>query len=403
MNFLKNNKKGLIVGAAAIIVAVTIYHFWLKGSEVAAFVVERRDYIPSLIISGEVIPETSVALSSQTAGVVLQCLVKKGELVQQGQILVQLDDRLARVDFERAEKSVQMAQLNLHQAATVTMEEVRLNSVEADLELEQLQREYNRTLALREAGAVSEQELELAEMKLKLATEAARSAKIAWEAFQDDGVNISILKTELQQRQQDLADKQVILQQYQIAAPYPGEILDLYVGAGELLQAGSKVAMISSSQYSRVRIRPDQRYAAMAAIGNKAQIWIPSQAHTKWESQVVFAEPVGNADQGTITAELSLPNNSADLYPGQLVSVQLYGQMASQSIIIPEAYLNVQQGKSGVWLAINGRAHFAEVEVGLQTPEGALIQSGLQEGDILLATTGLKEGQQVVTRTERSQ
>jgi HlyD family secretion protein len=152
-----------------------------------------------------------------------------------------------------------------------------------------------------------------------------------------------------------------------------------------------------------VQIKPNQSYAALASINNRAQVWIPSQADSKWEARVVFTEPVGNADQGTVTVELSLQNNIPELYPGQLVSVQLFGDLQPQVIIIPEVCLSVQQGKSGVWVVQNGRAHFMEVQVGLQTPDGALINVGLQNGDVVLQPAGLHEGQRVIPQITGSQ
>ncbi|MCX5779831.1 MAG: biotin/lipoyl-binding protein, partial [Firmicutes bacterium] len=131
------NKKGLFVALLVVISAFAIYQFGLEGSTVAAYSVTKQDYVPSLIISGEVIPETSASISTQTGGIVMQCLAKKGEVVKQGQLLVQLDDRQAQINLDRARQTVQMAQLNLQQAATVTMEGMRLTSIQADLDLEQ--------------------------------------------------------------------------------------------------------------------------------------------------------------------------------------------------------------------------------------------------------------------------
>ena len=50
-----------------------------------------------------------VAVSSKKSGIINQILVKEGDRVKKGQILVQLDDVDARLQVERAEAGVKQA------------------------------------------------------------------------------------------------------------------------------------------------------------------------------------------------------------------------------------------------------------------------------------------------------
>ena len=88
------------------------------------------------------------------------------------------------------------------------------------------------------------------------------------------------------------------------------------------------------------------------------------------------------------------------LYPGQLLSVQLFGPSQTEAIIIGDSYLTEQQGQSGVWLAIENRAHFTPVQIGLRTEDGIVISEGLNEDDILLQPGGLQEDQKVSPKLE---
>ncbi len=63
---------------------------------------------------------------------------------------------------DRAAAAMQLASLQLQKSATVTYEEARASSVQADLALEQAQQELQRIQVLAEAGAVSRAELEQA-------------------------------------------------------------------------------------------------------------------------------------------------------------------------------------------------------------------------------------------------
>lgn len=398
---IQNHKKTFVVGIVLILLGLFYFLWWSKVQNVPAYSVQKQDYVPSLLLSGEVIPESSMQLSAQATSTVQKTLVEKGNQVKKGQLLLQLDDQQARFSLNQAKGAVEIARLNLKKAETVNLEGARLTIVEMDLAVEQAQRDFDRTQALAQAGAISQKELEVAEQALKLAQERARSAKVSLEALQNsDKASLALLQKELQQRQLDQANKELLVEEFKVVSPVDGQILELFSAQGELLQAGNKVATISSSLRSRVRIKPDQRYADLASVDTLAQIWIPTNFATKWPAKVVFTEPSGNSDQGSLTAELSLEENVPDLYPGRLVSVQLLGALQKQAIIIGDEYLTVLEGKSGVWVSTLNRAHFLPLKVGLRTPAGVVIPAGLNEGDLVLAPTNLKEGRKVAPQVK---
>jgi multidrug efflux pump subunit AcrA (membrane-fusion protein) len=320
--------------------------------------------------------------------------------VKKGQLLVQIDDTQARIERERAASAVRTAAAQLEKAQTVTFEQARATSIQADLALEAAQRDYEQTKALAEAGAVSQTQLEQAQRNLKLNQELARSARAALESVSGSGSAIAILQAELQQRQLDLQEKERLLAEYQILAPADGELLDLYVKPGELLTSGSRAALLAAGQELRVKIQPDQRYADLAAVGNKAQVWVTNDAGVKWDASVVYTEPLGNAEQGSFTAELAF-DQEPPLYPGQLLSVQLFAAKQPDAVILPENYLTMQDGRNGVWKAIDGRAEFVTVQLGIRTGDGVVITQGLKEGDMVLLPEGLQEGQRVSPRKSK--
>lgn len=399
MDYIRNNKKLLFI-MAGVLLAGCLLFYWLRPASVAALTVTEQEYIPSLLLSGEVIAEGSTLLSSLSTGKVVACPVTKGESVKKGQLLVQIDDTQARIERERAASAVRTAAAQLEKAQTVTFEQARATSIQADLALEAAQRDYEQTKALAEAGAVSQTQLEQSQRNLKLNQELARSARAALESVSGSGSAIAILQAELQQRQLDLQEKERLLAEYQILAPADGELLDLYVKPGELLTSGSRAALLAAGQELRVKVQPDQRYADLAAVGNKAQVWITNDAGVKWDASVVYTEPLGNAEQGSFTAELAF-DQEPPLYPGQLLSVQLFAAKQPDAVILPENYLTMQDGRNGVWKAIDGRAEFVTVQLGIRTGDGVVITQGLKEGDMVLLPEGLQEGQRVSPRKSK--
>lgn len=397
MNLKMPLPKAAIYGAGILLLLFVLWS-GLRPVPVPAYSVVKQDYVPSLLLSGEVIAKGSTLLSSPISGKVLDCPVDKGEKVKKGQLLVQIDDTQARVERDRAAAAVQLSNSQLQKASTVTREEVWAKSVQADLAQEEAEQAYTRLQVLAEAGVVSKAELEQAERQQNLTQQLALSARAALDSFSPEGSSIAILQSELRQRQLDLAEKELQLQQYQILAPADGVLLDLYVLPGELLSVGGRVALLAAGEGLRIKIQPDQRYTELTALGNKAEAWITNDAALKWPAQVVYKEPSGNAEQGSFTAELDFTQTVPPLYPGQLLTVQLFGPAQAAAIILPDRFLTVETGQNGVWLAKDGHAVFTPLQIGLRTKDGVVITQGLEAGDLVLSPAGLQENKRVAPK-----
>ncbi|NLB53796.1 MAG: biotin/lipoyl-binding protein [Syntrophomonadaceae bacterium] len=395
MDFLRLHKNTVIIGSLILLLIISLL-YTTRPEKISAYAVEKQDFVPSLLLSGEVITEGSTLISALTSGTVIDCPVAKGDKVKKGQLLIQIDDSQAIIDRNRAAALLETSCLQLQIAKTVTREEARVNSTQNDLELEKAEQQYTRFNSLFEAGAISQAEWEEAGRNLKLAEEQARLARLTMEALEDNGSTIAILQSEVQQRHLDLAEKELLVEKYKTVSPADGELLDIYVRPGEFLSTTSKAALLKDGKDLRIKIQPDQRYAALAALGNHAQVWLTDSSANKWDTLIVYTEPTGNAEQGSLTVELAFTSNQPQLYPGQLVSVQLFGPQQKEAIILPDRYLTEQDGEGGVWLAIDNRAHFVPLQIGLRTENGVVITQGLREGDMVLEATGLEEDQKVL-------
>jgi len=400
MNFIIQHKKTVIYLTGGLLLALILW-FILKPPVVGAYRVEQGDYVPSLLLSGEVIAEQSSVLSAQIAGMVMDCPVKKGERVSQGQLLIRIDDRQLILDRDRAAAAVEMARSQLQKASTVTLEEARASSVQADLARDKAELEYNRQKALFDGAAISMAQLEEAERNRSISQEKANSARVLMESLEQGGSNLAVLQAELKQRQLDLAEKEMRLSQSRIVAPMDGVLLDLYVSPGELAAVGTQVALVANGQGIRIKIQPDQRYASLAVTGNRAQVWVTNAADTKWEARVVYTEPLANAEQGSITAELEFVGPAPSLSPGQLLSVQIFGAVQPGAVIVPDAFLAVMDGENGVWLANNNRTSFTPIKTGIRTADGVVVTEGLKTGDLAVAPEGRTPNQRVTPREDK--
>src|ERR687892_748747 len=124
----------LVVGG---LVAFRINQQRNAGTEVRLGRVPRRDLVASVTASGKIEAKTSVDISADITGRIIDIAVREGDLVRRGQFLLQIDPAQYQADVARAQGVVSSTEATLLQTRATR---------------DQAQRAWNRAKQLRELG-----------------------------------------------------------------------------------------------------------------------------------------------------------------------------------------------------------------------------------------------------------
>src|SRR5437868_14926208 len=118
-----------------------------KAVEVRTELVQQRDLVASVTASGQVRPRTKVDLSSDITGKIVRLAVKEGEMVKQGQFLLQIDPQQAEAAVQRMEASLASS---------------RAQMAQAQANLLQAQKSYERTAQIKKTNPtlISDEQME---------------------------------------------------------------------------------------------------------------------------------------------------------------------------------------------------------------------------------------------------
>ena len=118
-----------------------------KAVEVRTELVQQRDLVASVTASGQVRPRTKVDLSSDITGKIVRLAVKEGQMVTQGQFLLQIDPQQAEAAVQRVEAALASS---------------RAQMAQAQANLIQAQKSYERTAAIKKSNPqlISDENLE---------------------------------------------------------------------------------------------------------------------------------------------------------------------------------------------------------------------------------------------------
>lgn len=234
-----------------------------KPVEVRVEAVEARDLVASVTASGQIEPRTKVDVSADVTGKIVRLVVKEGEMVTKGQLLLQIDPEQATAALQRAEASLASA---------------RAQAAQAKANLIQAQRNYERSAAIQKQtpNLVSEEQLE------QLRTQAEVNKALA------EAANYSV-----EQAQASVRDARQALSRTTITAPMSGKITRLNVEEGETAIMGTlnkdaaTLLTISDMSVLETKVKVDETDVARISVGDSALIQIDAFPDTAFVGKVV--------------------------------------------------------------------------------------------------------------------
>jgi hypothetical protein len=165
---------------------------------------------------------------------------KEGDLVRPGQVLAQIDDRLALKDWE-----IKQAKLGAARADLTAAEKTR----------DEAKTRYETQVRLRGTGrgATSEEEV--------------RSARLNWDRYHYEALS---KKEGLALAEKELEQAATVLEVHQVRATISGTIKTIYKQAGESVKSLEPVAQVQGTDCLRAEGLLDVKYRPRLAIGMKA-------------------------------------------------------------------------------------------------------------------------------------
>lgn len=274
---------------------------------------------------GKVKSLADMTIRNRLTGRVESFSLEFGAKKKQGDILVQLDDKLPREAVRSAEGQVRSAEAQVEKA--------RLDLERAD--------------SLFSGGVIARHSLDNARSAYQSALGQLSSARAA------------------------LASAQEQLTFTQVRAPFDGIIGKRYIEQGELLQPGSPVVDMRALGSLVVEFVYPQEVGIEAgmpvAIGDS-------------HGSVVGVTP--NVEFGTRTARAVL-ENPRDLIPGMVVTVQVVaGRVFSPAI--PESFLSPLGQLQRVYLAGGSTPSLGIIKTGMRHDGMVQVLSGLEAGDVVI-------------------
>ena len=387
----------ILLGGVASVLALSAAKRGTKAVEVRMEAVQKRDLVASVTASGQVRPQTKVDVASDVSGKITKLSVKEGQIVTQGQFLLQIDPAQAQANVQRAEAALASSKAQLAQSQA---------------NLDQSKKAFDRSAAIKKTNPqlVADEQLDQLRTAVDVNTAMVESARHA-----------------VDQASASLDDAKSSLAKTTIFAPMAGRVTRLAVEQGETAVPGTfnkdaaTLLTISDMSVLETRVKVDETDVARIKVGDSAQVQIDAFPDTTFIGRVtkisnssVKAATASTTDQVVdYEVTIQLLNAPKETRPDFSATAKIITDSRNSVLSVPIIALTVrenqamQQGDTAVGL---GKAKPAK-EIGKKDVEGVFVVgpdnkvtfrpvkvgiAGEKHFEIL---DGLKDGEKIVAGT----
>lgn len=282
-------------------------------------------------------PHQELSLMAETSGAVVKILKKKGDYVKRGDLIVQIDDRLIRSEYN-------VAVLNRDQA-------------EKDLQ---------RFANLAETDAITKKQFEDNEKAFKIA----------------DAQLMAITKR---------------LEDTQVTAPISGFINEDYYEMGTLVSPGMPLAEIINKSPLKLKVKVSEGEIAKVKQGDEISVRVNAVSNEDFTGKVDF---ISDKADGSFKYEVILvmtsPNQSS-IKPGMFGTARFQFAQDTQVLQISRKSIVGSIKNPGVYLIKDGIAVYQPIKINPLNEGSVEILDGLKAGDQVISSglINVKEGAKV--------
>lgn len=376
------SKKSKIITAVLVILVVFFVSSSIinarnaKIKAVAITTVSKGSLTQSVSISGTIEAGERNEIALSPASKVVKVLVKEGQAVNKGDLLVQLDDSEYKNQLEKQRLNLANARLqNPISQAEITLENAKAN-------YEDLNKKYEQTKVMYDHGYASQNELDAARKAVNDSRNAMSSAELA---LSNSGTSQS---NQIALINSDIANLTKKVEDCSLKANVAGVVTKLdaiegqYPSSGDMIivdQTSAYVVSLNVSQYDSVKLKVDQ----------KAKIKVKGLTK-EYEGVVTKIAPLaqksvtGTDQDAKVNVKVTITNPDEDIKVGYEADADIILNEAAD--VIQVSFEAVQDekdtGKKYVFLiGSNNKVKKTYIETGLDTDYNIEVKSGLKEGD----------------------
>ena len=391
---MKRRWIGLLASGFAL-VALVLAWLALRGTPADAVEARMAPLVRTVQFSARVATLSRVDIGSTLTGRVAQVLVREGDAVHQGDVLVRLEPDELRAALGQAVASERQAQARLEGVRTSGRLSAKAAVAQADATASAAHAEMERAQQLVAQGFVSASRVDEARRALEVAQAQQASARAQLQANADTGTDAAQAEAQLAAARATAVAARAKLEQSVLRAPANARVLSRDAEPGQIVQPGRALIGLAMEGPTLLKAQVDERFLEQLQPGQKAMVVADAFAGQRFAAHVLSIAPAVDAQRGAVEVKLALEQHPPGfLREDMTLSVEVETARRARVLALPLVALRgpVSGDAATVMVQSEGRAQERQVRVGLRNLEAVEILDGLAEGDVVLLGSAVKAG-----------
>lgn len=376
---------GILILLAGVLLLRFTFSSSLNRSQITTAVVERGDIENTISASGEVLPEFEEIISSPIAASVKQVLMDAGSSVKAGQSILTLDKSATQTQYEKLRFQLESKQNDVRKIKLdldKSFYDIKSNNDIKQLRINSLRAAVESAKRLLKAGGGTREDLEQAELNLKVAllekkqleNEIASKQQTMRLQMKEAALAASIQQNELT----ELFRK---LQQADVLASRPGVVTWVNKNIGATVQPGEMIARIADLSSFKIKGSLSDNYVDQLRNGMPVIIRINE---ILLRGKVVVIYPT--IQNGAV---------SFDIQPDQRSSKLFRPNLKTEIFLVTDKHSSVLRVHNGP--AFKGAENEYIYVLQNNMAQRKLVKTGMSNFDFVELKDQVKQGDTVIT------
>lgn len=395
---LFGRRRWLLWTVALAIGVVVLASFMSRGDAlpVRAAKVQRGNIRSVISTNGKIEPVQNFEAHAPIGTTVKKILVKEGDHVRKGQLLVQLNDAEAREQAARALSQISAADADFNAVKNGgTQEEVL--TVDADLakaktERDAAQHNLDALQRLQQQGAASPGEVRNAQDQL---ARAQADVKLLEQKQHDRYSKPEVARVDSQKdaAQASYRAAQDVLSQLDIRAPFDGVVYSLPAKQGAYVNPGDLILQEADLSKVMVRAFVDEPDVGRLAIGDKVEVTWDGLPGRIWNAEITSLPATMKLRNTRTVGETTcvVENSDFRLLPNVNVGVTIVSAEHHDVLTVPREALRLSSDKPYVYEVSNDELVKREIKTSISDLTSVEVTGGISENALVaLSSTNSK-------------
>ena len=379
----KNSLKIIFILVLLAALWASIQH-WGFGPEVEGLKVEQRDFVQTVVASGHVENAHRVDIGAQLTGTVKRVPVAEGQMVQAGQLLIELENTELQASLKQAEFNVQQAAAKLRQLREVQVPVTAHALHQAMVTQETSQQALKRSQDLYDKGFTGQAALDEFKRMALVTQSQVLSLKDQMASLNEGGSDSVLAQANLSQAKAGSELAHARLRYAQISAPSSGTLISRNVEPGDVVQAGKVLMVLSPTGTTELVVQIDEKHLSQLKIGQAATASADAYSKEQFPAVLSYINPGVDAQRGSVTVKLQVPQAPSYLQQDMTVSLNIEVAKRSQAILLATEAVRDIEKSAWVLQIVKGKAVRQPIQIGLRGPGYCEVLKGLQPNDVVI-------------------